>query len=165
MELFERVWNVIKHDHKQIWLLLSTNPSPLQDIVLVQGAMTSATIQNAPEMAVMVGKRNRQHFVLMEHTVLCVIKLSCKYFFGRWLLLCPQIWNTLRTFPCSIFFVRTIFLGTLIQLRLQVKNHLCYYNLWNSLIIWLIYHNFHFSPHLFNSCRPSWLFCCGICSI
>ena len=45
MKMFERVWNVIKRDHEQIWLLLSAHPSPLQDVVSVEGAMTSTRIQ------------------------------------------------------------------------------------------------------------------------
>ena len=47
MKKFERVQNVIKRDHKQMWLLLSTHPSPLQDVVSVEGAMTGATIYSS----------------------------------------------------------------------------------------------------------------------
>ena len=63
-----------------MWLSLSTHPCPLQDVVSVEGAMTSATIRNTPRVAAMVGKRNRQHFVSMEQSMLNEVKLSCQYY-------------------------------------------------------------------------------------
>ena len=62
-----------------MWLLLSTHPSRLQEVASVEGAMTSATIGNSPRVAAMFGKRNRQHFILIEQSVLGEVKLSCKY--------------------------------------------------------------------------------------
>ena len=81
MEMVERVQNVNKRNHKQMWLLLRTYPSPLQDVASFEGTMTSATIQNAPQVAAMVGKRNRQHSVLMEQSVLSEVKLPLQVLF------------------------------------------------------------------------------------
>ena len=53
--------------------MLNTHPSPLQDVVSVKDAITSAPVRNAPWVAAMVGERNRQYFVLMEQCVVCEV--------------------------------------------------------------------------------------------
>ena len=76
--MFERVQNVNKRDHKQ---MLSTHRYPLQDVASFEGAMTSATIQNAPQVAAMVGERDRRHFVLMEQSMLSKVKFPLQVLF------------------------------------------------------------------------------------
>ena len=61
--------------------MLNTHPSAFQDVVTVEDALTSAPIRNTPRVAAMVGERNRQYIVLMEHSVVCEVNSLLKALF------------------------------------------------------------------------------------
>ena len=79
----------------------------------------------------MVGERNRQNFVLMEHSVLCEVDSLLQALFVAFG--CYYVYNL--EYPpkaSSIFsFFRITFLGTLIQLRDQARTLLYFLTLRN----------------------------------